>query len=233
MSHENEKLKARDLRAAGMPEENIARLIEEGDAEEGEKWQPTTLEDVEWIVWQMSEKQRQAAAIRKQAERRVEAIERQLAAWEALYGAAMQEIIRQALPKRRRSIDLELCRVGLRATPGRYEVDAKALAAQAVEEIRKGGWPHPAVVDGLKAVIETEWEGVAAGYAIRSFPETQVTLRVSPIQQWAKEQTYADPETGELAPHPNPLPGVAWKPPTETLTWSVPTEDKDEGDTNE
>lgn len=225
------KISADELRAAGVDEDRIAELVASGDAtaEAAEPWRPTTLEDVDWLVWRLSEMEREKAVIEAQAARRVKAIDRRLEAWNAVYGPAIQALVREAIEAaggKRRSVDLERCRVGLRKQPGRYVVNSAPIVAELTQRIRDDVEFPNSWAEALKVTVETRgWDAVDV---IRDGkPDAKVTLLAGPIQHEAYQQLYADPETGEKLPHPNPMPGVTWQPPVETLTWSVPDTDGD------
>lgn len=220
------KVSADQLREVGVSEERIAQLIEDGDAtdEPIAPWRPSTLEEVDDLIWRMHVLQLKRDAFAEQSRRRLKAMESKLDAWGAIYGPAIQALVREAIEAaggKRRSVDLDHCRIGLRKLPGRYLVHPQNLAAEVKALIDQGKPVQPCCIEALKVVVEKRG-GDAVDVLRNGDPDAKITILATPVQKWAEQQVYADPETGERVPHPEPMPGVTWQPPVETLSWSVP-----------
>lgn len=209
-----------------------------GDERVLHPWQPTTLEDVDWLAYRMIELDREAAAIQAQAEVR---IKRLRAAKEALlsrYGDAMQMVTAQALPRNpktgkvtRKSVDLERVRLGFRTVAsGPKVVDPEAVLAfmrdRVMAELAEAPYrleysPETTRLgEALQATVRHT--GRPALEFLIDRPEgVAVTIQAAPLKQYvASLPAVPDPDTGEALPAT--IPGVVIEPASERFYFEVP-----------
>jgi len=222
------------LEQAGFSEDEIELIREAGLlsagplAESTEPWRPQTLADVDWLCWRLKQLETEAAAIRAQADRRVDALLRSAAVLRHRYEADCRAVVEEHLPRRKdgtpakKSLDLERVRVKLRTVPGGTKVvDPAALLAHLRVTEPEQLW---AFVPALKATRTQRCEGLGLVPLVMA-PEIAeqegwtFTLSAAEVRRAIEQLPHRiDPETGEDL-GPATVPGVEVIPPRESFGW--------------
>jgi len=215
-----------DARGMGYTDAEIDILRASGllrEDEDSRPWEPSTLEDVSWLVLQHKLLAAEEDALKQQLERRLKRIETRRR-WLSRYTEECHRITLLHLeinPRTgkpiRKSIDLEDGRVGVRSVAGgpRIVDEAHLLAYLQVTD-PLGETPLAAAV---RARMTVEESGGGALLALRAYPELWTAkILAAPVKAFVNALApIPDPDTGEA--RPATIPGVEIVEATERWYW--------------
>lgn len=188
-----------EAREMGFDAAQIELLLAEGailpDAEH-QPWQPTSLEDVDRLGWQLVQLEAEAAAIQAQAALRVKALTTRRETILRRYEADCREIVDAAIKRKpdgsrtKQSLTLERVTAQFR----KVGPTAKVVDEQAFIQAATANEVPEAVLDAVRVTVE--FAGSMGLDILHSDPDAKLRLLVTPL----KAALAADPEAA--------LPGV-------------------------
>lgn len=190
-------------------------------------WQPTTLQDVDWIGNKRRQIAQEIADRTRVHQLALQRLGRALQAFDR-FEEPCREIVIAALPRnskggfRAKSIPLETCVVRIRSTGERLAVGDEAAVLEFLTEQRK----NPDVASLLNALRVTVTETIEGADGLTMLgldgPNVKVAAKVlhrpliAALEAWPDD---VDEETGAVTSGPKVIPGVSQLPATDTLEW--------------
>lgn len=181
-------------------------------------WEPTTLEDLNWLLQQHHAAVAELALLEAQHERRIAPLKERLASTVTRYGPCIKRLLRENLPRRKdgsfrsKSLDCPHGRVSLKTTPGGPRVVDEAQVRDWLERLadKVADEPdelQPVVLNALRAERREMLIGFDAWITLQDERDTGWTalpLLKMPVLDYVKA-------TGDL------VPGVELVPDMETV----------------